>query len=189
MGIVDTGPVFTAKASLARRLADLRHFAANAPSRLMSRLRTRSFQEQLALVAKLLRRASFKTGATLHLNKLEYPLCDVLDEDDWKDLSSSARTRELAHLRAFCKYAPGAYSGEITLFRAQERPLFRGFTPDFGWRQFPVGTITIRPVPGDHKSMLSEPHCQVLARQIIAAFAEAIDASGSGSVEPEAALT
>jgi hypothetical protein len=75
-----------------------------------------------------------------------------LDDDGIKELSAGARTVERAHLRVFCHYAPGAYSGEITLVRARQRPLLRRFTPDLGWRHFPVGTIDVRHVPGDHES-------------------------------------
>lgn len=69
------------------------------------------------------------------------------------------------HTEAWRAYKPRPYPGQITLFRAeiQEAP---ALTPDLGWGKLAAGGVTIRETPGDHLSMIQEPHVQALAAQL-----------------------
>ena len=42
--------------------------------------------------------------------------------------------------------------------------------PDWGWGQFADGPVEVYTIPGDHVSMLREPHVQVLAEQLKVCF-------------------
>ena len=64
------------------------------------------------------------------------------------------------------------YGGDVTLFRAMERPMGRPDTPDNGWGQYVRGELTIRNVPGSHRSVTEPPNRIVLAGEIKMAIAE-----------------
>ncbi|MBI3418287.1 MAG: amino acid adenylation domain-containing protein [Verrucomicrobia bacterium] len=63
-------------------------------------------------------------------------------------------------------YRPQPYSGHITVFVATDR--FVGTTLDtrVGWQGLALGGVTMREVPGDHLSIVEEPHVQVLAAKL-----------------------
>ncbi|MDY7008074.1 MAG: amino acid adenylation domain-containing protein [Cyanobacteriota bacterium] len=72
---------------------------------------------------------------------------------------------------AFMSYVPqGGYQSPITLFRTSE--VYQDVLgmldeiptdPTWGWNQFSTQPVEVHVVPGNHTTMLSEPHVQVLA--------------------------
>ena len=67
--------------------------------------------------------------------------------------------------RAKSRYVPNRYQGPITLLWAKERPV--GSTDRrLGWRDLATGGLDVRAVPGDHLSMMTEPHVRVLAQEL-----------------------
>ncbi len=66
-----------------------------------------------------------------------------------------------AHLLALSRYEPSPYSGRCVLFPAQSGRA----GPDQRWKTL-CPKLCIEPVPGDHFSILREPHVQVLAERI-----------------------
>jgi amino acid adenylation domain-containing protein len=69
---------------------------------------------------------------------------------------------ELANQQASRAYEPRVYSGRVTLFRARTQSA--GWTdPQLGWADFARGGLEVHVVPGDHTTMLEEPHVQDLA--------------------------
>jgi thioesterase domain-containing protein len=74
------------------------------------------------------------------------------------------------------RYVPqGNHEGDIILFRTQEdRPEDPGLVqasgstqdPTWGWQRLCTGTVQVHWVPGDHSTMLMEPHVAVLARSL-----------------------
>jgi thioesterase domain-containing protein len=67
------------------------------------------------------------------------------------------------HYQALRDYVPRVYPGTVTLFRARTRPLFRLHEHDLGWGRLAGGGLKVVPVPGNHETMLKEPHVRVLA--------------------------
>ena len=69
-----------------------------------------------------------------------------------------------------------AYPNKITLFRASELhpgdAAFGGLSdeiqkdPTFGWRQLSMEAVEVHSVPGDHVTMMVEPHVQILAERL-----------------------
>ena len=71
----------------------------------------------------------------------------------------------LANSRAKLRYVPKPYAGPMTLFWAEERPV--GATDSrLGWRDLARGSLEVIVVPGDHASMMTETHVQVLAEKL-----------------------
>jgi thioesterase domain-containing protein/aryl carrier-like protein len=82
---------------------------------------------------------------------------------------------------ASAHYQPQMAPCAITLFRAQDLPaelgdgiladLYRD--PAFGWRAFSPSLVELYHIPGDHVTMLTEPHVRVLAASLQRTFASA----------------
>jgi amino acid adenylation domain-containing protein len=68
-----------------------------------------------------------------------------------------------ANMRAFLSYAPQVYPGAITLFSAQQSP-----APDRlrGWQDLTTGGVKVYPVPGNHLTMMRQPHVQTLSQRL-----------------------
>jgi len=67
-----------------------------------------------------------------------------------------------AHHR-ICYRPETPYRGHATLFRTFEEGLRR---PVLGWERYSSQPVKVRFVPGDHLSMMSEPHAEHLARAL-----------------------
>jgi thioesterase domain-containing protein len=76
-------------------------------------------------------------------------------------------------------YAPRRYPGKVTLFRSQERSWYVHQDPTEGWQAYAAG-LEIHDVPGDHASMLRDPHVSKLAQTLKDCLAAA------GSLSPDA---
>ena len=67
------------------------------------------------------------------------------------------------------RYRPGQFAGRITLFSAEQdhdQPPSKPPRPFKGWDAFVTGGVDIHAVPGDHFSMVREPHVRVLAERL-----------------------
>jgi len=92
-------------------------------------------------------------------------------------------------VRSRAGYVGEPFSGTLTLFRAslvKERwiEFFAPYTDEekrtLGWCRH-VAEVEVRPVPGAHVTLGSEPHVRVLARQMTEALAAARERAGSGA--------
>lgn len=70
-----------------------------------------------------------------------------------------------AHALALKRYVPGRYSGKVTVFRARIQRPFSPHLSDLGWGALAQDVETHR-VPGNHVSLVYEPHVRVLAVRI-----------------------
>jgi thioesterase domain-containing protein len=68
------------------------------------------------------------------------------------------------HVRLASAYVVRPYAGRITLFRPSEAPVRVATPPDRGWGRF-AAAVEVHVVPGQHHTMVKEPHVQALARQ------------------------
>lgn len=62
-------------------------------------------------------------------------------------------------------YVPRVYAGRVTLFRAQQGALIRERVRRGAWKDLADG-VDIREVPGNHLTMLADPHVRVLAEEL-----------------------
>ena len=85
-------------------------------------------------------------------------------------------------LKAYRVYVPsGVQQTPITLFRASEVDVFESDTeeltqrlkePALGWNDF-SSTVDIHVVPGNHMTMMQQPHVQALAAQLLSCLEQA----------------
>jgi thioesterase domain-containing protein len=69
-----------------------------------------------------------------------------------------------ANVRALRSYRPGPYPDGLTLLRAVERP--EATEEDLGWSRVASGPVEIHTVPGNHLSLMAEPHVRTLAERL-----------------------
>ncbi|MGB8509507.1 MAG: amino acid adenylation domain-containing protein [Pyrinomonadaceae bacterium] len=69
-----------------------------------------------------------------------------------------------ANVRALVNYIPQPYAHALTLFAAAAS--YKATHPDKGWSALAEGGVVCVGVPGDHHSMLSQPHVSILAEQL-----------------------
>jgi thioesterase domain-containing protein/acyl carrier protein len=75
-----------------------------------------------------------------------------------KDVSS-------VNLIAIRGYTAHPYPGKVTLFRVREHAWYIHKEPTDGWQQY-AGCLEIHVVPGNHTSLLREPHLAILADEV-----------------------
>ena len=63
-------------------------------------------------------------------------------------------------------YQPNSYPGHIVLFWATEGWGRPDRTPDLGWASLADGGLSVRAVPGNHRTMAYGPNARILARQV-----------------------
>jgi amino acid adenylation domain-containing protein len=75
-----------------------------------------------------------------------------------------------ANVLASKNYFPSVYSGRATLFWCEYQSLYIDRYPDLGWGQLVSGGVDTVDIPGEHLSLLTEPHVQVLAEKLQLCF-------------------
>jgi len=84
-------------------------------------------------------------------------------------LAPAERDRSLTQFRAFRKYKPRPYPGEVILFRPRRLPLLQPYDTSLGWNQLCPGRVTVKIVdgPGWHGSILQTDLAQSTADEIV----------------------
>ncbi|MEX0267857.1 amino acid adenylation domain-containing protein [Leptolyngbyaceae cyanobacterium UHCC 1019] len=70
-----------------------------------------------------------------------------------------------AHIQATYRYKPQSYPNRITLFKAAEQPDSIQHDLTLGWDAL-AQAVQLHQVPGNHLSLLKQPHVQTLAQQL-----------------------
>lgn len=70
------------------------------------------------------------------------------------------------HLYAFENYSLMPFNDQVHLFKAKERIYFVNDFQYLGWRKYAQKGVKVYDVPGDHKTMLLQPHAQEFARAL-----------------------
>ena len=88
--------------------------------------------------------------------------------------------------KAFRAYRPALYGGDVTFLRASQR------APDYCdpipiWAAAIRGRFSIRDIPGDHFTMIREPHVDVLAAWLARVLSQ--QAGASAEVSSRATLS
>ncbi|MDF5727929.1 MAG: amino acid adenylation domain-containing protein [Rhizonema sp. PD38] len=81
--------------------------------------------------------------------------------------------------RAINSYRPQTYPGKIILFQASEGAAISSQDSTLGWGELATEGVEIHWVSGNHRTMLQEPHVQVLAKQLRACL-EKLQANDGG---------
>jgi len=71
------------------------------------------------------------------------------------------------------RYQPGSYPGHIVLFWATDGWAGITRTPDLGWARLADGGLSVRAVPGNHRTMAYGPNARILARHVTECLTQA----------------
>jgi thioesterase domain-containing protein len=82
------------------------------------------------------------------------------------------------HTEAWRDYLPCPYTGRITVFRAADQAHDRSLPPDLGWGALALGGVEVREVPGDHLTMIHDPHVAALAAEMRACLEQVLVTPG-----------
>jgi thioesterase domain-containing protein len=160
LAVIDTGPGSRGLVTQwSDRWSSLSNIVVNLPSWLREEWRTFSAMEFSARSLRKLRQIS-------RLLSSRGPAKRELD--DVFDLGRiPSQNQDLMHalFTSFQDYLPRPYSGKLTLIRARTGSLFRGRSHDLGWDRF-VSTVDVRPIRGNHETILHPPHVTELAEQL-----------------------
>ena len=69
-------------------------------------------------------------------------------------------------LAAASNYQPLPYAGRVVFFSAESRPKGRAWDFTQGWRDLVTGEFETHEIPGDHRSIFSEPNVVSLAKKM-----------------------
>jgi thioesterase domain-containing protein/acyl carrier protein len=92
-------------------------------------------------------------------NKLER-----LWSDQTPDVSNETRERLETIIHWLKDYSPQKYPGSLTFYQARAHALF-SLPPNRGWKRI-VDCLNVQIVPGNHLTVLREPHVRMLAEKL-----------------------
>jgi aspartate racemase len=95
------------------------------------------------------------------------------DADRQPSLPSILQMVAEANAQALEEYVPEVYPGRITLFRASNGSRRTCPDPDLAWGKLAAGGVEVHDVPGDHATMMEEPHVRILAEHLRACLSGA----------------
>jgi thioesterase domain-containing protein len=84
--------------------------------------------------------------------------------DQTPDVSEETGERLGTIIRWLKEYSPQNYPGSLTFYKARAQALF-SLPSDWGWKTL-ADCLDVQVVPGNHLSVLREPHVRVLAQRI-----------------------
>jgi thioesterase domain-containing protein len=87
-------------------------------------------------------------------------------EEESRQLPEHLQRLAAINLAALKIYVPKLYQGKVTFFRATGRTL-KSYDPHtYGWSALAAGGVDVIEVPGNHLTLLKEPHVRLLADRL-----------------------
>jgi thioesterase domain-containing protein len=87
-------------------------------------------------------------------------------------LPSTLKKVRAAHRLAYSRYVMTRYEGPVTLFVPSDRSLRGSDDPERDWKTF-ASEVEVHEVPGDHETLLDEPHVRILGEHLAACLKRA----------------
>jgi amino acid adenylation domain-containing protein len=82
------------------------------------------------------------------------------------ELSAHRQQLITCNYQALKSYIPQPYAGQVTLFRALNRPLLNTYDPETGWQKLAPGRVDIYDIPSSHEGMFKKPQVAYLAEKL-----------------------
>ena len=148
LGLLDTpapGYVFPLSARLRMHTANVAQFR-----RMLAELRTRSWLSRGTYIRHTVPAITRHRWFRWLLKKLPH---------DWRVPTPPGSMARI-------HYHPNSYAGHIVLFWATEGRAQLNRTPDLGWARLADGGLSVRAVPGNHRTMAYGSNARILARHV-----------------------
>jgi thioesterase domain-containing protein len=166
LGIIDTGPSVTGGSSLREVAGGFHRFLKNIPWWIWEDLLDCRPTEMLKRTRRKAHEMRKRLRKVSGSNMQGIPIVDLEDIFELSGLPEDHIRTMDGHLELLRAYAPGPYSGPLTLYRARTRPLFSPSTDDLGWRAHVREDIEIINLPGNHETIINEPYVRNLAKAL-----------------------
>jgi aspartate racemase len=118
------------------------------------------FQEKLAYVRKKARTLQRKFKNRLW--QMTFKFYQVIEHP----LPHALQNVKEANFLAAQSYAPKLYAGRVTVFSSSEKGMVEYYDPQVIWGPLAGGGVQVHTIPGDHVTMIEEPHVRVLAQKL-----------------------
>jgi thioesterase domain-containing protein/acyl carrier protein len=163
LGIIDHTPPPVRYQPVVWTPARIAEFGANAVRWIANDIWRADRGQRLNSVVGAFRKAGRRLGAALTRRDPGSGSADATEALAGASVPAHFRRLMAIHYQALRDYAPRPYPGRVTLFRARTRPLFRLYGRDLGWAALAGGGLDVISVPGNHESILKEPHVRTIA--------------------------
>lgn len=80
-----------------------------------------------------------------------------------RSLPEALRNYDFINLQAETQYQVKPYAGNVVLAQAEGQYPAYEYAPHLGWDRFVTGALADHVVPGEHRTMLEQPHVLELA--------------------------
>jgi acyl-CoA synthetase (AMP-forming)/AMP-acid ligase II/thioesterase domain-containing protein/acyl carrier protein len=87
-------------------------------------------------------------------------------EEELLQLPEDRRKFLEVYVRAAARYVPRVYPGRVAVLRTRGQPLFCSHDPQLGWGALAGRGVSVRIIPGTHRTVLKQPHVAGLAQQL-----------------------
>ncbi|HEY2953461.1 MAG TPA: amino acid adenylation domain-containing protein, partial [Verrucomicrobiae bacterium] len=118
------------------------------------------FREKLAYVQKKARTLQRKFKNRMW--QMTYKFYQVIEHP----LPHALQNVKEANFLAAQSYAPKLYPGQVTVFSSSEKGMAEYYDPQVIWGPLAGGGVQVHTIPGDHVTMIEEPHVRVLAQKL-----------------------
>jgi amino acid adenylation domain-containing protein len=82
-------------------------------------------------------------------------------------------------------FVPEQVNGVITVFRVKEQPVYRIKRRDLGWCDWATGGVEIHEMPGEHQTMLREPHVSATSAALLKCLDQVHSSHTAGNSIPK----
>jgi thioesterase domain-containing protein/acyl carrier protein len=129
----------------------------------LDRMRKLTIKEQFDYLMEKL----FNPKSQVYRDEVVAALCDL-------DLFTPELVKVLdCNVYAAKEYQPQAFAGRATLFWSEYQNWYIKKHPSLGWGNLVTDGLDIQRIPGNHMTLMKEPHVQVLAEKLSLSIAEA----------------
>ena len=137
------------------------------------------FLEWLDIQLDRMRKLTLKQQFDYLIEKLFYPKSQVYRDEVVASLADLGLfTPELVkvldcNVQAVKEYQPQAFAGRATLFWSEYQDWYIKKHPTLGWGDLVTHGLDLQRIPGNHTTLMKEPHVQVLAEKLNSSIEEA----------------
>ncbi len=137
------------------------------------------FREWIDIQLDRMRQLTIKQQFDYLIEKLFYPKSQAYRDEVVAALSDlDLFTPELVkvldcNVQAVKDYQPQVFAGRVTLFWSEYQDWYIKKHPTLGWGNLVTDGLDIQRIPGNHTTLMQEPHVQVLAEKLKSSIEEA----------------
>jgi hypothetical protein len=112
----------------------------------------------------------FKDFAAYLTDRLKRLFLRTIRHESARRLAQQIGLQPKSHISAarmaFALYNPQPYPGNVILFTVSQREWYVTWDPMEKWKDYILGKLEIRSIPGEHGTLINDPNTNELAQQL-----------------------